>query len=381
MKTKLLVIADTYYPKVDGILRFMEEFTKRAQDQFAVSLLVPELAKKKKKLVDNINYIKPSNLLNISGYPSMKLSFKNFKKMKEAIRNVDLVFIQGPALISYFSIYYAHKYKKKVVFYMHVITWELFAKFLPSIINKLFFKIFKKISIILYNKCDEILLPYYKLKEQLKSAGIKTRMTTAKLGVDINRFSPAKDKRLAKEKIGIKNNKFVVGYVGRISKEKNVKILLEAFQKLGQQENLHLLIVGDGPTEQKELLKKVRNCNITGFVSNVQDYLKAMDIFVMPSLTETTSLATLEAMSCGLAVIVSKVGFMKEYIIRDHSGIFFPKNKSTMLALKIEKLRQEKDFRLKLGKNARRTVAYSFSWERSINKIKKILFKQDQQLK
>ena len=45
----------------------------------------------------------------------------------------------------------------------------------------------------------------------------------------------------------------------------------------------------------------------------------------MPSLTETTSLATLEAMSCGLPVIASKVGFIKDYIAKGHNGIFFPK--------------------------------------------------------
>jgi L-malate glycosyltransferase len=100
-----------------------------------------------------------------------------------------------------------------------------------------------------------------------------------------------------------------------------------------------------------------------------------MDIFVMPSLTETTSLATLEAMSCGLPVIATKVGFIKNYLVKDHNGLFFPRNKSTVLALKLQKLIDNKELREKLGKNARKTIAYSFSWERSINKIKRILLK------
>ena len=48
-KTKLLITADTYYPKVDGTLRFMEEFIKRSVNDFSISLLVPNLGSKKKK--------------------------------------------------------------------------------------------------------------------------------------------------------------------------------------------------------------------------------------------------------------------------------------------------------------------------------------------
>ena len=96
----------------------------------------------------------------------------------------------------------------------------------------------------------------------------------------------------------------------------------------------------------------------------------------MPSLTETTSLATLEAMSSGLPVIVTKIGFMNSYIVKDHNGLFFPRNSSTLLAAKIEKLLKHPEVMERLGQQARKTVAYGFSWERSINRIKKLLLKR-----
>jgi len=377
-KAKLLLVADTYYPKVDGTLIFMEQFLKRASSNFDISLLVPKLDKTKKetKGKHKITFLQPSRWLKLSGYPSLKLSWKNFKKIKQAVQQTDILFIQGPALISFIGILYGRKYHKKIVYYTHVLSWELFAKFMPAFIHDFAFRTSKKITLWLYNKCDEIAVPYHELKEQLKRAGVKVAMSVARLGVAINQFSPTHDKRLSKMKVGIKSDKSVIGYVGRISKEKNVDILREAFLKLEKQRNLKLLIVGDGAEENKEEFKKLNNCKITGFVNNVQDYLKAMDVFVMPSLTETTSLATLEAMSCGLPVIVTKVGFMKKYIVKDHNGLFFPRNNSTMLAMKIKKLLDDQDLSHKLGKNARKTVAYSFSWERSINKVKRILLRQ-----
>ncbi len=369
---KLLLVADTYYPKVDGTLKFIEEFMKRAQDDFEISLLVPNYGVKKGR---NIHYIESSKLIKLSDYPSIKISFRNFSIIKKAVKNAEIIFVQGPALISYLSIYYAHKYNKKVVFYLHTLSWELVEKFLPGLINKIFYRIVKKMSIFFYNRCQVIFVPYYDLKEYLTKEGVKTEIITARLGVDIDLFHPPQDKQLSKKKIKIGPEKKVIGYVGRISKEKNTHLLLEGFKKLEKQKNYFLLMVGDGPEKQTKEFKENKSCKVTGFVSNVQDYLKAMDIFVMPSLTETTSLATLEAMASGLPVIATKVGFIRHYLVKDHNGLFFPRNSATMLSVKMNKLLQNKDLRIKLGQNARKTVAYAFSWERSINRIKKLLLK------
>ncbi|MBS3169824.1 glycosyltransferase [Candidatus Woesearchaeota archaeon] len=375
---KLLLVADTYYPKVDGTLKFMEEFLRRAKDEFKISLLVPYLGSWKKTrrlpaVTEHITYVQPSQLFQISGYQNMKLTRRNIFRIKQAIKDTDLVFVQGPALLSYLSIYYARRYQKNTVFYVHVIPWELYTKFIPRIVRRPFFALFRRFVIAYYNRCDEILVPYYELQNQLKNEGVRTKINVATLGVDIQIFSPARDKRINKQKIGISPEKKVIGYVGRISREKNIHNLLEAFKMLEGREKSHLLIVGDGPEKQKAELLKLPNCTITGFVHNVQDYLKAMDVFVMPSSTETTSLATLEAMSCGLPVIATKVGFIKSYLNKNHNGIFIPRDNPAVLALKIKMLLDDTSLCTQLGQNARKTIVYSFSWERSINRIRRIL--------
>lgn len=374
MKPKLLLVADTYYPKVDGTLRFMEEFIKRSKNTFDISLLVPDLGEEKKiDGVRSIHFLQTSRWIGISGYSSMKLSPKNFRIIKKAIKESDLIFVQGPAMISYLSIRIASHYKKKVVFYLHTLSWEIIANFFPPLLNKIFYRLAKIISVAFYNRCAEILLPYNDLGEELRKSGVKTSLKVARLGVDIERFSPAKNRSASKKKFDLDPEKIVIGYVGRVSKEKNTQVLYEAFRRLAVPEKAHLLIVGDGPKDQMESFRKLSNCTITGFVRNVEDYLRAMDIFVMPSLTETTSLATLEAMSCGLPVIATKVGFINYYLVKNHNGLFFPKNSPAMLAIKIDKLIKNENFRQNLGMQARKTIAYSFSWDRSINKIKRIL--------
>ncbi len=374
MKPKLLLVADTYYPKVDGTLKFIEEFRQRAGNDFELSFLVPDLGVHTGR---NVTYLEPSRLVFLSGYPSLKWSWQNWKKLKTAIRDVDIVFIQGPALISYLSMYYGHKYRKKTIFYLHVLSWELLATFFPRFSTGLIHTLIRKISVILYNRCDLILVPYHDLRQNLEKEGVASPLRTAQLGVDINIFTPSHHKKKSKRKMGIDENRLVIGYVGRISNEKNTLMLLEAFQRLKQDgksnQDAFLLMVGDGQPRLVRKFKRTKDCRVTGFVDNVQDYLKAMDIFVMPSLTETTSLATLEAMATGLPVIVTKVGFMRKYIIPNRNGLFCPRNSPATLAEKIEHLLRNPKFRASLGKKARTTVVHSFSWEQSMNKIKRIL--------
>ncbi len=375
MKPKLLIVSDTFHPQVDGTVIFLDEFLARVKDTYDVHLLVPHFSIGGEKHVhEHVAYLDVSKVFSpLPAYPSIKLSFKNVRKIRRAIKEADIVFIQGPAIASYLAMYFSSRFKKRTVAYMHVLSWELFEKSAPSWLRP-FATLLKKICLHCYNYCNLVLVPYQELKEKLLREGIQRPITVARLGVDITRFSPAVDKRLHKHAFGISPSAFVIGYVGRISPEKNVSVLRKAFIRLRQNGvKAHLIIVGDGAPEQREEFNALPNCTVTGFVQNVQDYLKAMDVFVMPSLTETTSLATLEAMSCGVPVVVTKVGFMKTYVTKNYNGLFFPKGDASTLAAKIDKLRQDKALRERLGGNARKTVAYSFSWERSINKIKRLL--------
>ncbi len=373
IRPKLLLVADTYEPKVDGTFIFMKEFIARANKDFEISLLVPRYLKQDD--THNSFFLDVSKRFMLSGYANIEISFHNLRKIIRTIKNNDVIFIQGPALLSYLSMLLGHRYSKKVVSYLHVLGWELYEKFLPLRYSNLFEIFGRRIAMWFYNFNDIVCIPYGKIRHELIRSGLNCRYEIAHLGVDIKRFSPSEDISANKKAITIPPHKKVIGYVGRVSREKSVLTLLEGFRKLRNQENLILLIVGDGEAEIMKELRRQENCICTGFVTDVEKYMQAMDIFVMPSLTETTSLATLEAMATGLPVLSTKVGFISEYLQKGHNGEFFPRENPTMLSVKLEKFLREPLYAKQLGHNARRKVAYSFSWERSINKITRILKK------
>ena len=163
------------------------------------------------------------------------------------------------------------------------------------------------------------------------------------------------------------------GFCGRIGREKDLPTLVKAFKKARHhQKNLLLLIVGTGIEEE---VGKDIHIIVTGSVNNVVPYLQAMDIFVLPSLTETSSLATMEAMSVGLPIVATPVGNIREYIEDGKNGLIFPRGDARSLYEKLEILLADEKLRANLGREARRTIKTKYQWVITAKKIRLILEK------
>ena len=365
---KILIAADTYAPKIDGIMRFLSELIPRIKEEFDITLLVPDYHHswhhKEVRL-------KLSRIIKLSGYATMALSLSNLKKMRHAIKEADTIFIQGPALISLAAAFLGHRYKKQVIWYVHLMIWELYEKHLPRWPGWLLIPFVRKLIIAGYKRCDLLIIPYRSLVQELETLGIKTKKVVIPLGVDTKLFTPIANKTEQKQKLAIDPSSTVIGYVGRISKEKNISVLIEASKRL-QEFNTTLLIVGSGAENDMAALKQNKNTITPGFVKDVVPYYQAMDIFVMPSLTETTSLATLEAMACGVPVVTTRVGFLREYVHKDYNGLLFPKGNEFTLVLQLKKLITSPEIRQKMGENARAT-ALGFSWDHTAKRLKEVL--------
>ena len=364
---KILIVADTYLPKIDGIVRFLTEVVPRL-DSVDITLLVPDFGK---SWNDKEIRLPVSRIISVSGYSPIKLSFSNFHTIRDAVKAADVVFIQGPALISYIALRYARKFEKRVVYFVHLIMWELYANHLPRWL-RWSAGILRWLTFLYWDGlCGLVIVPYKSLIPELEAFGVSAQKSVVRLGVDPVQFTPT-DKVAAKKKLGLDPHVLVIGYVGRISEEKNVAVLFEAFQRIKHEFNVQLMIVGSGV--HMKMFEHVAGVKLTGFQGCAVPYFQAMDVFVMPSLTETTSLATLEAMSCGVPVITTRVGFLKDYVRKGYNGLTFPRGNSYTLVSHLRKLLSDERLRAELGEHARQT-AHSFSWNHTARKLTEILSK------
>ncbi|MCX8178489.1 MAG: glycosyltransferase [Candidatus Aenigmarchaeota archaeon] len=165
-------------------------------------------------------------------------------------------------------------------------------------------------------------------------------------------------------------------YAGRLSKEKGVNYLIEAFSHL-KNKNAKLLIAGDGP-ERKKLENIAKNYGLSqrikflGFVdkTTLQNLYEDIDFIVLPSVwQEPFGLTGLEAMSYGRPVIAFNVGGISEYVSNNENGFLVDVFDVKSLAEKMETLLSDKDLLLKFSKNSIET-SKKFSDEIFYKRIK-----------
>lgn len=364
----LLIATDNFLPRWDGISRFLLETIPTLTENFKVTVLAPDFGEKPR--IGKIRLIRfPTYNFQLG---DIKPAKPDINIIKGEIEKADIIWTQGVGPISALTIIFGKKAEKKVVAFIHSLEWELFSKsvrFFKKTINAVT-KLYVK---YLYNKCDLLLVPSLEVKEIMKWMGVRTKKKVIHLGIDVEKFKPAEDKAKIKEKLGL-SEMTVIGFSGRIAREKDLMTLYRAFLRLEKEyKDVLLLIIGEGIGELKKFFEKKLNIKIIGAVNNVVPYLQAMDIFVLPSLTETSSLATMEAMACGLPVITTKVGFVKKYVKDRQNGLFFPKKNDLVLSLKMKWLLENEAAMMIIAANARKTIVNKYRLEDTLKNIRTTL--------
>lgn len=182
-------------------------------------------------------------------------------------------------------------------------------------------------------------------------------------------------RELARKKLGCKPSELIVLSAGRLSKEKGIDILLEAFANLSSSDKVFkLIIAGDGPL-RSELQNLANNLgihervNFAGYVNDVSTYYAAADVFVMSSHTEGSPMALMEAMSWGLPVVATEVGGIPDIVQDGHNGCLVPPADAMLFRAALEKVLYNGAFALRLSEMARRTIINNFSIEMWVKKI------------
>lgn len=191
------------------------------------------------------------------------------------------------------------------------------------------------------------------------------RATTIYNGVDLNRFTPHPDTRAA-------GRRMVAGIVARIVREKGyVEFLEMAFALLRANKPVTFLIVGDSLETDRdqygsELRARVRASGfvdrfiLTGFTPDVEEHLKAMDIFVLPSYREGFPRSILEAMACGLPVVTTDIRGCREAVVDGTTGLIVPPRDAQALTAAVSHLLDHPELARQMGDAGRRRAVDLF---------------------
>jgi L-malate glycosyltransferase len=185
----------------------------------------------------------------------------------------------------------------------------------------------------------------------------------------------------AREHFGIKR-RWAVAVIGQITPLKRQDVFLEAVRLLTENntyERVEFFIIGTAHPEDSAYEATLRNTahaigltdrvHFTGFVPELSKYLCAFEIVVAPSDNEGFSLAAIEAMNAGCAVLASEVGGLTEIIAHNETGLLFQPGNAAMLAIKLQSLLTDNDLRSRLATAGQISVRKRFDRQHILDRI------------
>ncbi len=222
---------------------------------------------------------------------------------------------------------------------------------------------------------EEIVVDGSSIARQLPG-DIQDRVHVVWNGVDMQVFRPGIDGEDIRRQFGIRQDELVVGHAARITPWKGQHYLLEAFGQIAfRYPKVRLLLVGaptfDNGTYDKKLHTRTTELGLNdrvvfaGFRADLPQVLSAMDIFVYPSVEKDTSpLALLSAMGCGLPIVAFDIEGVREVLGDD--GLLMPVRDEVKLAEALERLIENAAVRKKMGVCSREKALARFGLEQYV---------------
>lgn len=316
---KLLDITPFFHSKSGGIRRYLLEKIRFLSQLSGLQhiLLIPGKSKRCYFIEGTKVYEVPSIPIPRSG------GYRFFLKTQDLFK---IIREEDPEIIELGGWYHApSRFRLK--------SWQKVSVFYhsdPFIFFKLssLFAISKKFLIRYLrrnlNEADFILVPSSVKEVFLSSIGV-AKVKRVPLGVDPLIFNPSRRDPELLKKLGIDEEKIRLIYVGRLSKEKNIELLIETFSLLDRS-RFHLIVVGDGPKRNliKSAERELGSLTYLGYVDD-RDLLARLyassHIFVSTSVGETFGLSFVEAQACGCILVALDMELetqpLKEFLVKN----------------------------------------------------------------
>lgn len=170
----------------------------------------------------------------------------------------------------------------------------------------------------------------------------------------------------------------VVGCVAVMRPEKNLSLLVKAFSLVAKRRpSMKLLLAGSGPADEslRSLVGELglaESCTFTPAEADIAPWLRSIDIFVLPSVSEALSNSLMEAMAAGCAVIASNVGGNPELVTHWQTGLLFKSGDVADLAEKLDLLAEDAAYRAALSRAGAASIRENFSLESAARRMESI---------
>ncbi|MHC4676774.1 MAG: glycosyltransferase [Planctomycetota bacterium] len=326
---RIAIITSSAPPYISGIAQVIETSCAKLKELGHRVLLMAadyDNAKVEKDV------IRVPSIANVDHQGGISFPFGWIPLHSRAIQifNPDIIHCHTPFFLGDVALHAAKKLKIPLIYHHHT-RFQCYTHLINAqnsiIAHALVLSKITKFS----NKSNYVLAPSSAMVDELLQRKVVTPITVVHCGVDIGKFSKGNGKSF-RERVKIPREEFVIGHVGRLSVEKNLKFMAEAVcQGMKSLENSRFVLVGKGP-EVKAFCDIFRAHGLRDRLvcvgslqgQNLVDAYAAMDTFVFASQSETFGIVLVEALAAGVPVVAVSASGVDDIMVDGTNGILLP---------------------------------------------------------
>ncbi len=370
---RIAYFSDTFYPQLNGVVTSILNSSKiLAERGHKIKIFTIKTNINKLKLHKNISVVKYTSI-DAFRYPGYELVIPRSLHCLNEIKKFkpDAIHIHTPTLLGWEAVVCGRL--------LNIPTIGTYHTLIPDFLNHspipkigelvIMKKLAWKYTNNFYENCTAVTTPSAAMKRELIKNGLNKKVEVISNGVNLKLFYPRK----------ITNKKFRILYVGRISYEKNIDVVIKAVGEFAKKiKDFEFWIVGSGPDVEKlkHLVKKLKIEKYTRFIggidnSKLPEIYSNPGVFVTGSTIETEGIVLLEAMACGLPIIGVNARAIPDLIKNEVNGFIVNPEDYKNMSRVIDVIYCNPDLRKKMAKEAISTAG-RYNVERCVERLEKV---------
>jgi len=331
----IAMFTDSYKPQINGMVTSIDIFSAHLRKKgHNVYIFAPECKGAKKE-----PFVFCFKSIPFQAYREYRIGIPYKILLDPKIKKIrfDIAHVHSPFSMGASGLGFAKYHKIPVIGTFHTLFPDYMHYFIGAkCLQKIKFvkKIYKKFSWSylswFYNKCNVVIAPSQGIKSALLNNGIKRDVVVLPTGIETKKAKPESKSVLRKKyskKYALGDGK-IIFHAGRVTREKNIKFIIQSLKTLLKKENARLVIASDGPYKKELVMyaKKAgleKNIIFTGYLSTdeLNDFYALSDIFVLASETETQGIVLAEAALNKLPIVVLDAPVTADFVRENNVGI------------------------------------------------------------
>ncbi len=336
---RIMIVTDQYPPMVGGVptvtQKLAVDFANRGDQVWVVA---PSSGQRDVHRLEQKVHVYRFASFEWPTYEDLRIPFLPILPFRRLLKRIDpdIIHIHSPIVLGNIAQIVAGSLRKPVIVTNH---------YLPFC-----------------NRCEYVTAPTMTALNLLYEHGLRAPAQAISNGVDLKKFSPGEHDKRLRQYFNLPQDRPLILSVNRLSQEKRIDVLIDAVAKMTR--DAHIAIASTGPAEVA-LRARVEELNLTDTVSflgfihdkDLAPLYRLADVFAIPSEAELQSLATMEAMACGLPVVAADAYALPELVHHEINGYLFQRGNSEEMAHYLDLVVRDKGLRKQMGTKSLEIIA------------------------